>query len=264
VQKTIAEKTKIYIKNFYKTCKSINLITIIKIIIKVMIDYSEILNSCFSWFKDNKSRKYFLITFAGLFLINIVFQAIGLGASYNFGTSNLGLSNYSSYQTFENFFTSIFTAFAFFIALALIFVIIQFFVVKYFEGRIIKNALEFKGIKVPDFNFNKFLKFCMLQIWVFFVAVASWHNKIFFVIFLLAVLLSVIGVALTIFMKGFLFIGTIVLFLASVIFFVYFIVVLYNFLRLALSNVHFISNDVSITNTTKEIWNLTSGKVCHF
>jgi hypothetical protein len=129
-------------------------------------------------------------------------------------------------------------------------------------GFIIKRALEIKGINTPEFNFNKLLKFFIFQIWVFLLAITSWYNKKFFLVFLLSVLLSIISLAFLLSIIGLdlSIIGFIILFLGSVLFLFYCIVIIYNFLRLSVSNVHFIIKDISITNITKEVLDLTKGK----
>jgi len=223
-----------------------------------MIDYSEVLRACFSWYKDNKSLKYLLSLFFFLFSVNIAFQVIFYALAY-FGI--LQSFNFLNYQNFENFLNQFFTTLAIFFVLSLIYMLIYYFVELYFMGFIIKRALEIKGINTPEFNFNKLLKFFIFQIWVSLLAITSWYNKKFLLVFLLSILLSIISLALIIFVKDLSIIGFILLFLGIVLFLFYCIVIgIYNFLRLSVSNVHFIIKDISITNITKEVWDLTKGK----
>ncbi|MCR4368589.1 MAG: hypothetical protein NUV67_01645 [archaeon] len=140
------------------------------------------------------------------------------------------------------------------IPLSLLFLFSLGFVVTLMQVR----ALQIVGFETAPFPFGKFLRYIVLLIYNQLLAWTSWYNgkwRIYFFVllflgfsaFVVAFFVPLVSLALIL--------GVILLSLP------YFFIVIYNAIRLYLAPTIFLHKDQGITQTTKEAWALTAGRV---
>src|SRR3989344_2175608 len=233
------------------------------------IDYNKILGNTFTlWYKDRETLKYLLV----YFLVTLAFTLLFLGAlAFFFGgavTTYLSLANNMQggalvvNEAASGVITSLIATLVSNI-IPFILIIVPLFLIfiiaaSYIQTLLYCRSLQVLGFKTAPFDLMKLLRLFVLEIWVSVASMISWYNKKFFMAFLGLIVLFFVAAIATIILGP---IGAILFILWLLVFLVYFLVVIYNSLRLMFSSLIFLEKDQGIAQTTRDAWTFSEGKV---
>lgn len=121
----------------------------------------------------------------------------------------------------------------------------------YINGWAISKILEeLEGTK-KEFNFQVWLKLVLQSIWKTIMIITSWQNKILFGLFIILLLLGIVAT----------FVLPILLLIVVPLGVIYFIVIIYNSLRLTIADCYLIDNNKGPIVSVRETWRMTKGNV---
>ncbi|MFA5930990.1 MAG: hypothetical protein WC821_01625 [archaeon] len=217
-------------------------------------DFKGILNFAFvDWFKQKGIWKYVAFLFIFYFLTNLV-------SSYAMYALFSPLWNISSMGTGEAI-NLIFYFIGFVIAMVL-FSIIVGSIVSYF---IIAKALDSKKMDFVEFNFGRVLKFIGLMIAENLAVLFSIFKLRLLLILIAAVALTMAGLILVVLAYNgatlLAIVGLSLLLIALLLYMAYFVVMVYNSLRLTLSSAIFVESEKGIMDSLRSSWNISRGNV---
>jgi hypothetical protein len=205
-----------------------------------------ILKNGFAWIKDTKVWTYIIAIMAigiiGLIGISYMIQGFA-GNQLSFSVAS-GSNPISALLMVLNF---ILIIFVFYLVLSLI----QGFV----YVLILLKGMKFYQIKTQQFGIAKYVKLIILWIASAILALISYHERKFFYVFIAILALYFVGI-LTLVIG----IGLILLLIAFLASMFYVFVVIYNSIRLSMSQFVFLEKEQGIFASIRESWNLTSGK----
>lgn len=193
-------------------------------------------------FKDDKK----LIKYLGILILVYVISLI-------ISSLIIGLTITSIEPSAESVVEQLGTMFALFGIIG----IPTFIIITIISFLIIKQGLLIEKKKTIDLTLVNYIKFLLIGIATAFAAFFSIYNLKFLAILVIGFLLSAIGFILLAINPIF---GGMIIALGLVVIFAYFFVIIYNSLRLALTDITFIESG-SITDALKKSWQVTKGNV---
>ncbi|MFA5357956.1 MAG: hypothetical protein WC308_03470 [archaeon] len=200
------------------------------------------------WLRDRETLKYFisliiivvLATIAGNYLIySLLYSAYSLGSP----TASIIISTMANS-----------------IPILVVFVILNSLAVYFISYLVIARALKLRKKGSQKLSFMRLVKFFLLELFIFISAFLSLFNLKFIAILIAAILLFVIGAILAT-VTAHVTIGAVLILLGILAWLLYLVVVVYNSVRLLLSNVAFVEKDIGIVAAAKESWKITQGNV---
>ncbi len=218
------------------------------------MDYGQVLEFSFSWFKERESLKYIALYWLAVFvylaiLAGLVFLFFGDIIAY------LLAGNYLAIFALGANLQALIARVIYFVAVLIPVLVVFWLVFLYIGALIALFALRKAGLPAAPFSFYKLLRLIVVGIVSFLIAFFSWYNKIFLPILIAAVVCAV--AALFSILSGNFMTASVFLVLALIIFLVYYIVLVYNSLRLSQCGVIFLSKEIPIMDAIKESWDLT-------
>lgn len=201
--------------------------------------------SLIDFLKNNKLKKYFLCL-----LILLLFYFI----TYILIVGSVGSIIKGNAITLELYIQIIFILFIWITIISIPFGVIQTF----FEYKIFSEILRTKKIKVEKLNIIKFIKFLVFPIILFLYALFSVFKIKFLFIGIFSIILIIIGVLSSTMINNIL--GIIFVALGLIIGIIYFCIVIYELLRLGVSQVAFIE-EKGIKSALKKSWQLTENNI---
>ncbi len=221
------------------------------------MDYVNVVkNSFLLWTRDRAALRLCLYLFALLIVYNLLSHVIG----YAF----LGYSYMQLYDFFSPK-TQLYTSGGYLgyslAAMGLAFAYMLFY--GFLHALATLRALDQLGFAPSSFGLNKYFRLILLWIWSAFAAILSLYSRKWMIFFLAAFALTIIGivVALLGFVLGPVALLSLLFFgLASIMWAVYFFVLIYNSFRLSMVNAIFLSSDAGVRESAKQSWEITQGK----
>lgn len=207
--------------------------------------------------RDSKSWKYVLLQY-GFYIAVFAFLILVLVAV--FGSAFLGILSGQEVdaQNFSNLLNAVVGGIVLLFLLFVLFIIVAVVFYSAVSVLVMNRALELNGFGHKSFSFSKALKLIVLGIIVFFLQIFSFYSKILMVVvglFFLSLLLLFFSI---IFAQGLM-----IVFLALTVLVAipYFVVIVYNGLRLSLSLPVFLDEDSGLFDATKKSWEMTQGNI---
>jgi hypothetical protein len=222
------------------------------------MDYGQVLEFSFNWFKERESLKYIALYWLAVFVNLAIFAGL---VFLFFGDiiAKLLAGDYLPAVALVMDYTALFARVIPLVLILIPITIVFWLVFLYISALMSLFALHKAGLPAAPFSFYKLLRLIALGIVSFFVAFLSLFNKIFLPI-LIAAIVCVVAALFSILSGGLggMMTGGVFLLLAVFIFLVYCIVLAYNSVRLSQCGVIFLSKEVSIMDAIKESWDLTN------
>ncbi len=216
------------------------------------MQYETILKNGFAWIRDKQVWTYIIAMIAigliGVFTVAYILQDFlakffpGAIETQNFETIGL------------NLLMEILQLLFLFFVLFLVFAFIEGFV----YTLILLRGMEFYKIKTTPFELEKYIRLVVLHIFSGILALISYYDKRFLMVFIGIVISYGIGFLLLAFIN---ILGFILLILAIFATLFYVLVVVYNEIRLSMAPFIFLEKEQGIFDSLRQGWNLTKGKV---
>ncbi len=133
----------------------------------------------------------------------------------------------------------------------------------YFSYRAISFALRSIGKKVGKFSINLVIKLILSGIVSFFVAFFSIYELKFLSIAIIGVILFIAGIVSLVIAQGnfiFLILGILGILASLILFFVYYIIMVRNFVRISFASVLLVEKNLGVRESVRTSWKLTTGK----
>ncbi len=147
--------------------------------------------------------------------------------------------------------------------LTVIFIFLTFLIGIYFSYRIIVFALESIGKKVQKFSLSLALKIFLSGVVAFFVSFFSLYELKLFLFAIIGFVLLALGIFLLMFANSswvMIVLGVLAIIISCILFFIYYIIVVRNFVRTSFASVLLIEKNLGVRESVKNSWNLTGGK----
>ncbi len=208
---------------------------------------TEIISFGFAgWRKDKLMLKYLLVSI-------ILFTLFSFGMLYFSLNFSLGLAN-NTITTSEEV-TSMLIAFYAGIAPL---IIVMGLIAIFLSYLIIGRALNLCGRKSIKLNLVRFIKMILINIAQSIIAFLSLFNIKFLLIGVVGFILTVVGfIAMPIGLLA----GVILTMIGVILSIIYFVIVIYNTIRLSLGEIIFVEKEESMIRALKESWIVTKGNV---
>lgn len=147
--------------------------------------------------------------------------------------------------------------------LTIVFVFLTFLIGIYFSYRIFSFALESVGAKVQKFSLNLALKIFLSGIVASFVSFFCLYELKLLLFAIVGFVLLISGVLLLMLANSswlIIVLGVLAIIIACILFLVYYIIVIRNFVRTSFASILLIEKNLGVREAVKNSWNLTSGK----
>jgi hypothetical protein len=219
------------------------------------MDYKKIvLAGLRGWWKNSSAIRLGIVVAIVSFAFSLLLAGIGIlffGSLEQYARFSVGSIESSAFMADLSPFVG-------FLSVSLLFGIVLFFIYRILGGKMVREALHARQ-RTPEFGTGKGLRFALLAIASFLMALFSWYNKKW----LFALLGFLVGFALFfagIISKNWVLAVFGVLF-AVLLGFVYLLVMVYNSARLYLADVVFVGKKQSVFSSLQESWKISEKKV---
>jgi membrane-anchored glycerophosphoryl diester phosphodiesterase (GDPDase) len=200
------------------------------------------------WLRDRETLTYFI----SLIIIVVLATIAGNYLIYSL--------LYPAYSSAAPSSAEIISAMVNAIPILAVFVILNSLAAYFIAYLTIARALKLKKRGAQKLSLTRLAKFLALEIFVFLGAFLSLFNLKFLLILIAAALLYIIGAVLAT-VTPYVFVGGALVLVGTILLFAYFIVVVYNSIRLLLSPAAFVEKNIGIVAAAKESWKMTKGNV---
>ncbi|HIH09780.1 MAG TPA: hypothetical protein HA254_03855 [Candidatus Diapherotrites archaeon] len=231
------------------------------------MDYGAILSNSFMNIADRKVLTYI----AARILVGIISLILLIGAAFFFFadimpqlaqimalSQNPSADPQAATSIVMSVLSSVLKNIIPFLLIVIPLVIIEALIQLYLNALMLARGLEIAGLKAPPVTFIKALKLILLEIWIAVAVMFSVYNTKFLIALLAIIALGIVAIILA-------FVSPILALLLGILVFfallAYFVVMIYNAIRLSLTGAHYLANEKGILESAKESWGLTGGKV---
>ncbi len=218
------------------------------------MDYGKILSEGFQgWWKKPKAIQYGVYIFLASLFFSFILMGIGallFGSLEKYVQFSFGADN-------ETDPLADFSAILAFLAVAMIFGVALFVILRILEGKIFAEALQAKRLAQP-FSTEKGLRFAVLSIASSLVALFCWYNKKWLLLLLgclIGIVILVFGIVSTNWIA--ILVGALLAVLLGI---AYLAIVIYNSVRLAFADIVFVEKNHSIGSALQESWKISDKK----
>lgn len=205
------------------------------------------------WVKDKSSLKIFGVLAVWYFIVNVI-------VSYLFGSFFSLVPSGENANIPPELFGAFFGMIGAFIAIVFVSILVLM-LVQYF---VYSRALKLSGRKFVQFTFERYLRMIVLCLTSGFVALVSLFDLKMLWIAIVAIVLLGIALVLLIFNSGnsiLVLLGILFILISVLLFLAYYIVIVYNSLRLVLGPAFFIEKEKTLMDALKASWDTTKGNV---
>lgn len=218
------------------------------------MEYGKIVSEGFQgWWKKPIAMRLAAYVFLVSLLFSLVLMGIG---SFLFGS----LEKYVQFSFGENNAADLLADFStslVFVGVAILFGMALFVILRILKGKIFAEALHSKRFAEP-LSIEKGLRFAVLSIASSLAALFCWYNKKWLLLLLgclIGVVILVFGIVSTNWIA--ILVGALLAVLLGI---AYLVIVIYNSVRLALSDVAFVEKNQSIGSALQESWKISDKK----